>query len=356
MNPDVLIVGDLHIHERQEFPGEIGKNPRLLDGLDILDQILRLVIKHELRYVIFTGDLFELKDRIPNHILVPFAQIFEEINLRGAEVIALMGNHDFKIPEYATTSIFPNIRLVCDPETLELKNDICSRTVGFLPFFRKEEDFRQNWLDYHQEDAPPPDIFIFHNELPGVYYSKKKMSEQQSWDFPTFPYDSTMYIGGHIHMPQILKTTNNQIEFIGTPYQIDFTDVDKDRANYVILYELSTGKTESVQLNYPRFLGIDLDSKENPNLMKAKGNYLRIVGTVEPKDRPRIRELKQTLLSRGAKGVQIKVKYLTQQVKRLKAEKTDHRGVIGQYLLGNTTGLDKERLLRTGLELIEKVK
>jgi hypothetical protein len=62
------------------------------------------------------------------------------------------------------------------------------------------------------------------------------------------------------------------------------------------------------------------------------------------------------LLERGAKGVQIKVKYLTEQVARIKAEKTDHRGVISQYLRDVTTSLDKDRLLKTGLDLLEKVK
>lgn len=353
--PGALFVGDLHIHERSEFPAEIGKNPRLLDGLHILDQIIELVKIHKLKSVIFTGDLFELKDKIPNHQLVPFAHRMSWIKDNGAEIFALRGNHDFKIPEYATTGIFPDIIFIDDTITLFIRDGETARRVGFIPFFRKFEEFQEKWQNYHNAKEAP-DIIVFHNELPGVYYHKKKMSEKPNLEFTTFPIEDTKYIGGHIHMPQLLKSKNNHIEFIGTPYPIDFSDVPSDWQNYVLLYDLHTNQFEPVFLNYPKFLEIDLDSKDNPNLLKAKDNYLRIVGIVEPKEKIRVRELKRSLLERGAKGVQIKVKYLTEQVARIKAEKTDHRGVISQYLRDVTTSLDKDRLLKTGLDLLEKVK
>jgi hypothetical protein len=66
--------------------------------------------------------------------------------------------------------------------------------------------------------------------------------------------------------------------------------------------------------------------------------------------------MRDNLLARGAKAVQLKVKYITESVSRIKAEKSDYRGVISQYLRGSATTLDRDKLLQTGLNLLEKSK
>ena len=351
-NPEVLIVGDLHIHERLEFPGAIGENPRLLDGLDILDQIATIVNERKIRYVIFTGDLFELKDKIPNHILVPFTQKIETIKKSWeTEIIALRGNHDFKIPEFSTTSIFSSIMFIDDVFTIGLIGKDTSRSIGFIPFYRDWDEFKEKWVELHNR-LPRPDIIMFHNELPGVYYSAK-MKAPKEWDFPY--HKDVSYVGGHIHKPQILKLTNNSIDFIGIPYQLDFDDVGTKTDYHVKLYDINTNVFKDVTLKYPWFVEINLDKKAE-GIIKTKGNYVRIIGTVEPKDRPRVRQMRDTMITGGAKGVQVKVKYVTEHVSRIKAEKSDYRGVISQYLRGSATTLDRDKLLQTGLNLLEKSK
>lgn len=350
-NPEVLIVGDLHLHERLEFPGAIGENPRLLDGLDILDQIAEMVKTMGLKYAIFTGDLFELKDKIPNHILVPFNRHLENIKRAGAEIIALRGNHDFKIPEYSTISIFSSIMFIDDRITIGLLGKDSARAIGFIPFYRDWDEFKEKWVELYNRPIKP-DIIVFHNELPGVYYSAK-MKAPKEWDFPY--HKDVIYIGGHIHQPQILKLKDTFIDFIGVPYQLDFDDVGTKTDYHVKLYDLNTNVLKDVTLKYPRFVEINLD-KKSEGLIRTRGNYVRIIGTVEPKDRPMVRQMRDDALSGGAKGVQVKVKYVTEHISRIKAEKSDYRGVIDQYLRGSATTLDRDKLLQTGLNLLEKAK
>ena len=348
--PDVIFVGDLHLHERSEFPAPIGENPRLLDGLSILDQITELIKLHSIKYVIFTGDLFELKDNIPNHLLVPFATKIELMLVQGVEVISLQGNHDFKIPEYTTIGIFPSVKLKRTVDSDLLLGRTMTRTILYIPFRRKKEEFKDVWITCHKLD-PHPDIILFHNELPGVRYSDK-MRVPRDWDFPTFP--GTLYIGGHIHKSQILTSNNNLVYFIGTPYPIDFDDVQKGATrNHILLYDIEQNRTKKYELDYPRFVELNLNDTK---FVSVKGNYVRVVGTVQPQERSGIKEMKERLLNLGAKGVQLKVKYLTESVARIKTEKTDHHGVIRQFLDGSDTELDKDLLLTTGLEIMGKVK
>jgi predicted phosphodiesterase len=126
---EILFFADMHLHERKEFnrmEGELGS--RLLEGIHILEQIADVVDKHGIKSVICLGDIFELKDRVPNHIQIAFGEALHAIK---AHVYILLGNHDFKIKKYSTLKVMElgdMITLIDRPRMLYIEG----QKIGFM--------------------------------------------------------------------------------------------------------------------------------------------------------------------------------------------------------------------------------
>jgi len=349
IQPDSLIFSDLHLHERKEFDhidDLTGLNSRLVEGLDILKQIIDILNSHPgIRYVYFLGDPFELKDKVPNHILIEFQNCMSKIEQTGVKLTAVLGNHDFNLPKYPTIRLF-GLHLVIDTQTYTRDDGV---KLGFIPFQRDIGDFITNLKKVNDQN---PDIVFLHQEIPGVEYETGRKVEgvfPQSLFLP-----GTIYLSGHIHKFQ----TVGRVQYVGSPYQTKFSDEGQTR--YVWLLNGKSKKFAPIKLRYPEFRSINVETYGGQILPEdVAGNYIRVVGEVPASqwDTQTRREIKEELEKAGAKGISFRVEIIKQRQTQIPADKIeDDESIIRIYVDQNDiegTGLDKNEILRIGLDLFK---
>lgn len=346
IEPDCLFFSDLHLHDRQEFrrvDPDTGLNVRLTEGLWILEQILTLIRKHDIRFVFHLGDIFELKDKVPNHVLKEFRNRLEEIK-REAIVTSLLGNHDYNIPNYTTLDLFDGgdkFLLVTEPQDL---------WAGyFIPYQRKWEDFKEMWAEAHKAK---PKLICMHQEIAGSEYESGKKAAG-IFDLHTDP--KILYLSGHMHKPQRI----HGIQYLGSPYPTKFDTYKGDY--FVWLYNSKTQALKRLRLDYSKFISLDWNKIYKKEEMKklVSGNYVKVVGEVrrEDIDKESKESFKREAEGFGAKAVifNVKIKSSSSQSKIEKDLVGDDISIINQFAKDNLkeSGLEERRLIETGVRAYE---
>lgn len=353
IDPDTIFFSDLHLHDRKEFSRidpTTGLNTRLTEGLNILDQIILILTEHpKINKVYNLGDVFELKDRVPNHILIEFKERMEDITSR-VKLVSLMGNHDFNIQDYPILSLF-------DWEGSKFINKAgWDGEIYFIPFQRYWEDFRRNWIEIHKQAMLKPTIICIHQDIPNAVYETGKQIDG-IWDLKTDP--DILYISGHLHKPQKV----HGIQFLGSPYPIRFSDEDSDR--YIWLYNSETKQLKPIQLNYSKFVsleyyGLDFPKKEDLKPI-VNNNYVRIIGKVRKEDisnNDRIK-IKSELEKLGAKVVVFQTQIEFHSQSKIpnhligKSKQEQDKEIIIHYAEENQGNLDLEKLTEMGISVYE---
>jgi DNA repair exonuclease SbcCD nuclease subunit len=347
MNNEILFFADLHLHERKEFNrinGEVGS--RLQEGISILEQIADVVKVRGIKNVVFLGDVFELKDRVPNHIQIAFGEALHKID---AMVFFLVGNHDFKIKKY------PNVKVLALGDMIELVErprciDIQGVRVGFIPYYREYEDFKRAWKNLHGHNECM-DIVCFHQFLPGISY-KSGHKIPGRFDLPMNK--DTQYISGHLH--QSCQVLDNKVRYLGSPYQVNFGEGNEDK--YIYLYDIEVKTFHPWKLFYPEFKTIDIYN-ELPQ-ESIEGNYIKLVGELTPDKRELVNKTKSQMLAWGAAGVTTDIRYMREVKKRIvSASSTPHK-VISEFVGGMSKALilhlDKQKLIGIGENLLQEAK
>ena len=345
MNNDILFFGDLHLHERKEFnraEGEIGS--RLQEGISILEQISDIVKANHIKNVVFLGDTFELKDRVPNHLQTAYGDALYSLE---AHVYSLLGNHDFKIKKYPTVKTLhlgELITLVERPRCIEIQG----LKVGFIPFYRDYEDFKKAWKNLHNYNGHM-DIVCFHQTLPGITFNTGK---RVPGTFDLFLDENTKYVSGHIHQThEVFK----KILYLGSPYQVSFSEAGEDK--FVWLYSPDTRVFTPVKLKYPEFKIINIFNSFDT---KLTGNYIKLVGDLTPDQRGLVVETKDKLRLAGVLGVSTDIRYMREVKKRMVNSTHTPQEVIptfvGYMSKALVSHLNTKKLIQVGESLLQEAR
>jgi DNA repair exonuclease SbcCD nuclease subunit len=349
-NPDYLFFSDLHLHDRKEFhqiDSITGLNTRLAEGLSVLDQIISIAKNHpSIRAIFHLGDIFERKDNVPNQILIEFKNrlriIRDDLDI---PFYSLKGNHDFNLPKYPTLLLFGDILFIDTPTLLS------SYKIYFLPYQERWEQFEKAWIEAHKFH---PSIICLHQDIPGGVYESGK-SIVGTWTLKTDP--NILYLSGHLHRPQKV----NEIQFLGSPYQVRFSDEWQD--HYIWLYNSESKSLDKFQLNYSKFISLNWYELNNvlPEHIKeaVKGNYVRIIGDVfkEDYDSESKKVLKSNLEKMGAKVVIFQVRIQKQsQIEIPEENVSNDLEIIRNYAQKNVMeGLDLSELIKKGQIIYESL-
>lgn len=348
IRPDVLLFGDLHLHDRKELSvqdDELLIGSRFLEGINILDQIIEIVKNINIRYIIFLGDWFELKDKIPTYMLSFFKNRIKELCNRVECCFSLVGNHDFDRKGYITPFLFTtikNFKVLGYPHNRMNLNG-CS--WSFIPFYRDWNDFKRAF-----DEVNNCDYMILHQEVPGVF--------PDSEIDPSF-IDSlskyTTYISGHIHK----STLFHNIFYLGSPYQVWFSEGNENK--FICFLESQSKNMVLYELEAPRFIEIDLDDVLNKKIGDLKNHYVKVKGEVDEHERGSLNliELKNMVTESGAKNVIFDIK--KKKGKRASSKYKnisilDYKKTIKTFVSEcEVNGLNKNRLSKIGISLVEGV-
>jgi DNA repair exonuclease SbcCD nuclease subunit len=347
---DFLFFADLQLGERKDLnvPTKSGLNSRLLEGIDIVNQVGELGRKYQVKRIFLLGDVFELKDRIPARIMILFA---EAVAKYPCPLTILRGNHDFAEDEYAPIRLLERegkIDFISNP-WVDFSKTSTSNGIAFLPYFRKWNQFVEEWKRLHfliEGHSEPTKLFLFHNTVPGSKFANNRKAEGE-FDLPTIK--NVRYLAGDIHLPQKV----GPIQYLGSPYQVDFGEEGQDK--FVYLYKTEGDILTPVELKYPKFISVDVSTINDIEQKDIEGNYVRMIGEVLKEKKEQVEECKKILESWNPKFVVSAVKYRTEKKTRIDVAKSDHQAVLSEFLQQSETGLDKKRLLEVGLDLIKEV-
>lgn len=169
-----LAFGDIQIHNYKQFDNN---GSRLENCLDVLDVMFEYADKKGIKYLLFTGDWFDMQKVIPivviNHTVKRLKRLFEDFP--AIKIIGVSGNHDYGTQKHygkhVETSmeflaeIFDNFILIDDEVT-----NVDGVDIYGLPYYQHSEDyFKQlETFDIIREEIPnTTSIILTHATVTG---------------------------------------------------------------------------------------------------------------------------------------------------------------------------------------------
>lgn len=209
------LLGDIHF----------GKNGFSLDTYEnqikfYHKQFFPFLLQHKIKHVITTGDFFDHRTRQDVLLLLKikkeFFKFFEDNEIM---LTVLVGNHDMYFKDskkVCTLDLFEEnkfLRIVKEPIIMEIGNV----KWQLFPWITMEDGF-----------APKTKHIIGHFEINGF-----NMSGNYTCTHGMNPASlkfMKQVISGHFHN----KQENGPIKYLGTPYSLDWNDVNEEKGFYIL--------------------------------------------------------------------------------------------------------------------------
>jgi predicted phosphodiesterase len=250
-----LVIADLHLSEKA----------RDAYRFQVMADIVELLVKHKVDYLIILGDLTEAKDYHPAPLVNAVVDIIYEFS-QSCEVLVLRGNHDY------TRIDFPFFRFLRRLKCVRWINSVSRIDLGkadclFLPHTR---DYQKDWAKLpHLEEIQ----FVFaHNTFEGsVTEHGKKLSGIPVEFFD----DDVPVISGDIHTPQ----TVGPVTYVGSPYTVDFGDSFEPRALLINWFDHRDFMIRGIPLQGPQKRLLDITTVDIGRLKKQdfdKGDIVKV--------------------------------------------------------------------------------
>lgn len=332
---NILITGDLHLSNTRQFSKIVnGKNNWIEIGLNSLRQLIDYSENNNNLPIIFLGDIFDLKDRVPTQVQNAFYDI---ITSTKSTIFLLVGNHDYTIKEEPTFKIlnkFPNIKVIDSPTYEHILNMDCF----FVPFLRDDKEITKIVKDNEAK------ILFIHKEL----YNAKYLSYVAKNDLTEKTLSKYEWVfAGHIHIYQELA---KNIIHVGSLHQLEF-NYNNDFCGFIELTK--DGEINYHQTKAPRFVVVKtLNFKEE----EIRGNFVKVKLELSKSEQLKlnIKVLRRELSNLGAEGITFDIKVKEKKEQRLEINKNhDLNDIIENYVnYKNLEGYDKNTLIKLGKSLL----
>lgn len=233
-----LWIGDVHLRLSD-----------LQDSDSLIDQLLDIIVQEAPETTILAGDLFDTFGIVRSEILAKWTRFFLEAS-KITKTVALVGNHDMAGADGGVSSMepfkaYPNVTIVDRPTYIP-------GLAFFYPFIRDTKHFEA------QCRALPDGALLFcHQSFNGAQF------ENGFYDPHGADVSCVEHLGGaisgHVHKAQ--KIAN--IEYLGTPRQLTFSDSGEKKAVFTLtLSKDSYTVDKSHVLDLPTFEVIETDTLE----------------------------------------------------------------------------------------------
>lgn len=280
-----IVTTDLHLTNK-------GKDEH---RFKIFDYVIKAVKKHDAHRIIILGDITDAKDAHPSPLVNRIVDGITRMS-EVAEVVILMGNHDYLVdptkPFFKFLSKLDRVRFITEPTMLD--------GMFFVPHTRSLEDWKAL--------KPPskPNVAFVHQCVTGAISE----SGHRLDGFPMKPlrrFKCPVW-AGDIHRPHKVGV----VEYVGPPYHIRFGD---DFVPRCIALNEKTGKAEDLKFKFPKKWSLTISNPEeleNTNYLR-EGDQVKITLDVAPEEAVEWPNLKRRIVELVAKlglvsfGVELKV-------------------------------------------------
>lgn len=219
--------------------------------------------------LIILGDIFNSRESINIMILENILGVFKKLSSEFSHITILTGNHDcYYLDSNEITSVellksFDNITCIKDPETKMFNG----KQLMLLPW---NHDFNEINQILEKDNS---DYLFCHMDINGMSYTNGQ-TVKNSADRAILHKYKKIY-SGHIH----LRQSNGNVVYVGTPYQLDWGDVNNIPGYYYLDEQFEEHFTENTFS--PRFKKIsindilDHDIEYVSNLLKNSYVYAK---------------------------------------------------------------------------------
>jgi len=268
----LLIFSDLHAHAFRPCSEILpsGRNSRLQDTLNVLEQIYHICKTESIEGILCGGDLFHARSVLN---VATFNDVYEAVAKIKSIVdffIMIVGNHDQsnKLGTIYSTKTFNAVIDVIDSPCWR----VGAVNVLAIPYTDDKESILKAISLPRPGNNGSPFLMLGHFGIsgaePGANFVLKTI------DLPTLadlkPTEFTQIFLGHYHMPQELLSN---VRFVGAPMQHNWGDINQDRG--VIIYDTESEACEKVPITIsPKFVRV-IPSNITEELVQ--NNFVRIV-------------------------------------------------------------------------------
>lgn len=205
-----------------------------LDRIELVSKnLLAIVQKRDLDYVVVAGDLKHQYSPIPVPIVLWWRKFIIQIREAGAIPILLLGNHDrvnlyqdeinwLPILQDAGAKVFDSVGVV----------KVGQESIFVFPFVGTTERFDTELKKLHQLSSkanPKKDILVFHQTLTGAMFNKSGIVADPGKGIPLSSLKPERFrycIGGDIHLPQ---QVGKNTWYVGSPFPMDWGEANQEK-------------------------------------------------------------------------------------------------------------------------------
>lgn len=261
----VAIVTDLHFGVRNNNLFFLEKQEQFF-----YETFIPIIEANEIETIIIMGDVFENRKHINTEILNRVYNLFQEFENRKYKIICLIGNHDIYYKNtrkysslYPLEKSFKNITLIKEFEEIELAGE----KLGFISWITSDnKDKCLDWLNDTRVEIIFGHFEINDFAMVGDYYCKNGFNQEFFNRFKRV-------FSGHFH----IKSTNNNISYLGNPYQTDWSDYGYEKGFHI--YDIKKNELvfhKNPVSNFAQIVIDDIDNLKSIKFEKFKDKIVKI--------------------------------------------------------------------------------
>lgn len=264
----VLIVGDIHAGVSGDSPW----HQHIIS--DAWDQIISYCVLNNIKYIIQTGDMFDVQKAVTQVTMNFVNNICEKLNKHDITMFVLVGNHDMHFksviyPNSCTELLTKHENIIVVSEPMKIKcNDAYIDLIPWLCDENKERIFK-----FIAESESQ--YCVGHWELTGFYFYKGLPSTGMESDFLK-RYDKVY--SGHFHT----MSNSANVQYVGTPITLTRNDDNDTRGFWA--FNPNDGSESFIPNHTTWHKRIDYPSSQEINVKDYKNLSVRLVITDKTKE------------------------------------------------------------------------
>jgi DNA repair exonuclease SbcCD nuclease subunit len=266
----IILLGDTHFGARQDSIHFLNYQKKFFDDL------LEYCFQNKIQDIVQVGDFFDKRTSINFLTLYHAKNILDKFRDYGIIIYIFVGNHDAYYKETLEVNSvdlllreYPNIQVFTEPSTIQFSE--VDATFDFIPWICKDNYDRV--IEFVKNSKS--NFCCGHFEFSGFPMYKGIIHDHGGFDSSLFSNKYRKVYSGHFHT----RSKKENIEYIGTPYEITWMDYDDPRG--FVVFDTVTLEDEFIQNKHSLFYVINYNDEEfdykSFDFSLVKEKYVKVV-------------------------------------------------------------------------------